>query len=396
MTVTEKDERESPQAAPDAEENNDKEIISDVEEEESKAVAEVSGDAEESESEAKEEAPSERSQEELTDEKTGDNAEEPVKNENSETLKEGDDKNVDGRNAEDDEEACKAEDTNNDGGNAEDDEEALKAEDTNNDSGNAEDDEEAFKAAREARAVSEATASADASYVPSPSLLSASSPLPLLRQVDGPDLRSYNGAPNVYSARSIPIGASGKLDVPIYITSGGSVVEYNITSEYYDISFGVIAERDEKETIVKEMGRVNSHEKAITGKFLVGSVPCTLIFSFDNGYSWLRQKVITYKILVTPPTKQNISAGRRRRAASALRAVEEDKASAEIRLGKATSQLTEMSEEIDKLEKELAERKKGLDVTKKEKDWLQERVDLRHTQVEMLSKRLNEGWEDED
>eukprot|EP00586_Coscinodiscus_wailesii_P011629 CAMPEP_0172512198 /NCGR_PEP_ID=MMETSP1066-20121228/242402_1 /TAXON_ID=671091 /ORGANISM="Coscinodiscus wailesii, Strain CCMP2513" /LENGTH=331 /DNA_ID=CAMNT_0013291893 /DNA_START=26 /DNA_END=1021 /DNA_ORIENTATION=- len=260
----------------------------------------------------------------------------------------------------------------------------------------ADDERLARKAAQEAKAVAEATATADAAYVPSPALLSASSPLPLLRQVDGPDLRSYNGSPSVYTAKSIPIAVRGRLDVPIYVTSGGSVVEYSVSAEWYDIAFGITAERDDKETIVKEMERVDAHLAAITGKFLVGSVPCVLIFSFDNEYSWLREKLITYKIVVTPPSKENVSAGRRRRANSALKIVSEDKASAVTRLDKATKQKTDLREEVDKLEKELIERKKSLEVAEKEEEWLRLRVELRQEQTDMLKKRLEQGWEDED
>lgn len=164
----------------------------------------------------------------------------------------------------------------------------------------------------------------------------------------------------------------------------------------YDIAFGITAERDDKETVVKEAERINSHLAAITGKFLVGSVPCVLIFSFDNEYSWLREKLITYKIIVTPPTKENISAGRRLRASSALKSVDEDKASAKSRLDKATAQMADLREEVDKLEKEFKERKKSLEVAEKEEEWLRNRVELRQTQVTMLKKRMENGWEDED
>lgn len=65
------------------------------------------------------------------------------------------------------------------------------------------------------------------------------------------------------------------------------MVEYEISSELYDIGFGVTAEREEGVTNVKESSRVDAHLEAVTGKFLVGSVPCALIFSFDNEYSWV-------------------------------------------------------------------------------------------------------------
>ena len=102
----------------------------------------------------------------------------------------------------------------------------------------------------EARAIEEATATADAAYVPTPSLLSSPSPHPLLRQVDGPTLKGYSGKESVYQAKLVPIPLRGCLDVPIHIPAGGSVVEYKVETKHYDISFGIVAEREEGVTIV--------------------------------------------------------------------------------------------------------------------------------------------------
>lgn len=248
----------------------------------------------------------------------------------------------------------------------------------------------------EARAIFEATTQSDLSYVPSAALLSNPSALPLIRQVDGVDLRTYNGAPSVYQAKNIPVARRGRLDLPIYVTSGGSMVEYAIETDIYDISFGVSAERDDKETVVKESERVESHLNPVTGKFLVGSVPCALIFSFDNEYSWMREKLVSYKITITPPSKDIISAGRRRRATSALKTLQDDKVSAETRLSKASVQRLTLTNEVLELEKELEEKKKSLVVATNEEEWLTKRVALRVEQEEMLNKRLEHGWEDEE
>jgi len=248
----------------------------------------------------------------------------------------------------------------------------------------------------EARAIFEATTQSDLSYVPSPALLSNPSALPLIRQVDGVDLRVYNGSPSVYQAKNIPIARRGRLDLPIYVTSGGSMVEYVIESDGYDIAFGITAERDDKETVVKDVERAESQTAAITGKFLVGSVPCALIFIFDNEYSWVREKLISYKITICPPSKDIISAGRRRRATSALKTLQGDKASASSRLSKASAQKVTLSTEISRMEKELEEKKNSLEVATNEEEWLRKRVTLREDQEKMLNSRLNDGWEDEE
>ena len=99
-------------------------------------------------------------------------------------------------------------------------------------------------------------------------------------------------------------------------------------------------------------------ESPLTQKFLVGTVPCLLQFAFSNDYSCMREKVISYKITVTPPSVDSLSAGRRRRAMSCLKAVEEDATTAAQRLSAATKQKLSLEAEVTKLTKELAEKKK--------------------------------------
>lgn len=103
----------------------------------------------------------------------------------------------------------------------------------------------------EAKAVAEATATADESFTPSPSLLNASSPEALLQQVDGPSLSGYEAKESVYVGKSVPVALRAKLEVPIHVTAPGSIVEYKIESKGYDVNFGVVAEREEGVTVVK-------------------------------------------------------------------------------------------------------------------------------------------------
>jgi hypothetical protein len=145
----------------------------------------------------------------------------------------------------------------------------------------------------------------------------------------------------------------------------------------------------------QEKTRQNSHLDAITGRFLVGSVPCALVFSFDNEYSWFREKKVSYKIKVSPPTVENIIQGRRTRAKSALDVVQSDKESAETRLEGVSSKYGTLIQDIERLETELAEKKKTLGVVEKEEGWLKQRVQLREIQESLLTRRLVEGWEDE-
>lgn len=247
----------------------------------------------------------------------------------------------------------------------------------------------------EARAIAQAMQSADASYVPSPSLLASDEADPLLSQVDGPSLVNFNSKPSVYQAKAVPVALRAKFDVPIHVTAGGSIVEYEITTDVYDISFGVTAEREEGVTNVKESARVDSHLEPVSGKFLVGSVPCALIFSFDNEYSWFREKRVTYKITVTPPRTTNIIKGRRLRAKKALEAVTNDKKEIEERYETAVSERSTLEKEVNKLEKEIEEKKKTLSKTAREEEWLEKKRSVRSEQIKMLNQRLKKGWADE-
>mmetsp|Transcript_16738 Transcript_16738/g.27775 ORF Transcript_16738/g.27775 Transcript_16738/m.27775 type:complete len:272 (+) Transcript_16738:241-1056(+) len=247
----------------------------------------------------------------------------------------------------------------------------------------------------EAKAVAEATATADDSFTPSPSLLNASSPEALLHQVDGPSLSGYEAKESVYVGKSVPVAVRAKMEVPIHVTAPGSIVEYAIESKGYDVNLGVIAEREEGVTVVKESARVDSHLAPVTGKFLVGSVPCLLKFTFDNEYSWMREKLISYRVTVTPPSAEVLFAGRRRRAKACQKAIEDDLTSAKQRLEAASNQKGSLQDQIAKLDKQLAEKKKSLEVVAKEESWLKTRVDLRMQQEGLLATRLTKGWADE-
>ena len=103
----------------------------------------------------------------------------------------------------------------------------------------------------EAKAVDKAKANADAAFRPPPSVLNAQSAAVLLQQVDGPSLKTYKDTESVYVGRSVPVAAGGSLNVPINVSTPGSVVEYAVELKSYDIAFGIKAEREEGVTVVK-------------------------------------------------------------------------------------------------------------------------------------------------
>lgn len=127
----------------------------------------------------------------------------------------------------------------------------------------------------------------------------------------------------------------------------------------------------------------------------MGTVPCLIHFSFDNEHSYFREKIVSYKITVTPPSKDSLAAGRRRRAKACLKAVEDDLQTATTRHTAASKQKASLQKEVAKLMEELAEKKKSWQVAEKEEAWLKERKTLRMEQQKLLLERLEHGWKDE-
>ena len=247
----------------------------------------------------------------------------------------------------------------------------------------------------EEEAIANAIASANSSYVPPTTVMHDPTPEPLLASIDGPSLASYDHQPSTYTARNIPVSVRSKLTVPIYVNNSGSIVEYTLESQYYDVGFGIVAEREDGATTVVELARVDSNMAPITGRFLVISVPCALVFTFDNEYSWFREKNISYRITITPPALKYLVNARKVRAHIALQYVLEDKQAAEKRLEKVASKRTSLLEEIEFLENELVEKKKSLTVVTNEEEWLIQRLALRKIQEEQIDKRKMRNWADE-
>ena len=112
-------------------------------------------------------------------------------------------------------------------------------------------DEDSDAVSAEAEAISIATKAADENYQPSQSNLASSSPYPLIRSVDGIALKTYNTEPSRFSAKDVVIPLRGNLNVPIHVTTSGSIVDYTVECKDFDVGFGVIAEREEGVTVVK-------------------------------------------------------------------------------------------------------------------------------------------------
>jgi len=237
--------------------------------------------------------------------------------------------------------------------------------------------------------------------VPNAQVMNAVNPSTLINYVDGPRINPDDFTESVYHGRAIPVPARDMVQVPIVIPGPpNSVLEYTIESFSYDISFGVTITSQvgldiEKTTEYVELKRVDSHLDPITGQILVDQVPCTVLLTFDNTYSFLTAKEVSYRVTISPPSIDEALSSRRRRAKASLCSVQEDRSSAESRLTMVISQRLELEREIEKLQLLIMEKNKNKLAAEKEESWLKKRIELRDVQTEMLNVRLESGWEDE-
>jgi ParB-like chromosome segregation protein Spo0J len=226
-------------------------------------------------------------------------------------------------------------------------------------------------------AVNKAISASDDNYVPPQTVLDSKSLNPLLEQVDGPSLLKYDGKEATYSGRSTKVYGGSTLDIPIRDSAPGSIVEYTIEKKSYDFGLGIIAKLDQGgTTIVKPMTPFDGRDvmadrprqKTQSDQVLVGagSVPCTLNFKFENKFSWITE--VSYKIRVIPPSAELLLAGRRRRAAASMQALDNDIGQTNIILNEVYNQGSILQNEVDTLTQQVQYMESNLQQTREE-EW---------------------------
>jgi hypothetical protein len=97
-----------------------------------------------------------------------------------------------------------------------------------------------------------------------------------------------------------------------------------------------------------------------------GSVPCTLNFKFENKFSWITE--VSYKIRVIPPSAELLLAGRRRRAAASMQALDNDIGQTNIILNEVYNQGSILQNEVDTLTQQVQYMESNLQQTREE-EW---------------------------
>lgn len=109
----------------------------------------------------------------------------------------------------------------------------------------------------------------------------------------------------------------------------------------------------------------------------------------------MREKVISYHITVTPPNRDSVIKGRRRRAIPCLKAVQDDLQELQRQTKTATADKEAKRKLVEKLKKKLDEAQEDLEMAEKEEKALIERESLRKEQERILRQRVEKGWPDE-
>mmetsp|Transcript_34632 Transcript_34632/g.35322 ORF Transcript_34632/g.35322 Transcript_34632/m.35322 type:complete len:276 (-) Transcript_34632:26-853(-) len=134
--------------------------------------------------------------------------------------------------------------------------------------------------------------------------------------------------------------------LPIPVSMSGSVVAYSFSTRNGDIDFGVKFYTPEGvESVLLAAARVPSDQEAICGSFKAPH-DGTIKFTWDNTFSWLTPKELSYSIELHQPSFPVADNTRCGRARSLLHAVVEDSRLAERQLAASAARIQAMNDEL--------------------------------------------------
>ncbi|GMI62659.1 hypothetical protein ScalyP_jg2648 [Parmales sp. scaly parma] len=229
-------------------------------------------------------------------------------------------------------------------------------------------------------------------------------------------LTSSSSSSQPTSFKSSKVQVTYDLELPIPITIPGSKIKYAFGTENGDISFGLFIQdaasastkasasasasasannnaktnhnaNTNADIELLELTRVDSHMDPVTGTITIPEA-CVLLLYWDNHFSWLKTKLLSYSVTVIPPSPEQLGAAKVTQLSEVLGGVEKDlKVSCE-RLSKVREAGSVLAKKKCKLEEELAEVNKHLAVAKSEEGVLLDRKGFREGQKVGLRERL--------
>jgi len=143
------------------------------------------------------------------------------------------------------------------------------------------------------------------------------------------------------------------VDIPVQVP--GSVLRYEFSTEGNDISFGVefFGEAPGMDKEVRQLERVDSHVEAVVGRHKILNKG-TVRLTWDNSYSWLTGKTLTYAATLQLPDAGLADEARATRARSSLVALHEDALRAKLRLQRCQESGRALQQEVPQLRARLA------------------------------------------
>lgn len=150
-----------------------------------------------------------------------------------------------------------------------------------------------------------------------------------------------------WKANEVVIPAGETFLLPVHVERGGSTLSYGFETKGYDINFGIEAKDDQKQlTQLLPMSRVESQNMSEQGKVEIKE-PSLVTLKWDNTYSWMTNKTLSYTITLTipAPTKSDLTVS----AGLKLKELESHR----IALAKAKDNLNQNQEELSNVEKTL-------------------------------------------
>ena len=239
------------------------------------------------------------------------------------------------------------------------------------------------------QAIADKLGKADDAYEPTKAVLENTQLL--MQEVTGPIIPAgYKGKEAYFTGRNSVVYSGRSENVPIHVSTPGTMIEFTIDKKGYDFGFEIVAFMEEKSGTpvkIKEYAPFTKHsqnQNRYEDTILVGSgsVPCMLQFRFDNKYQTLLEKVIvSYRIKVTTPPKELIMRGRRKRGDTSMKLIEKDLNSQKESLAKVDGQIEYLEEEINKIKSSMMKRSNLLkSLREEEKRWATVLQKMKHKQ----------------
>jgi len=103
----------------------------------------------------------------------------------------------------------------------------------------------------------------------------------------------------------VTVGSRDYYEAPITITKPGTYIGWEFTTEHHNIAFSVFYQEttDAEKVYLRDLQKHDSHQEVIQDTIEVEK-PGIYTFHWDNTFSILRSKQLTYFLLVTVPADE--------------------------------------------------------------------------------------------